>query len=407
MSSAQHPHQAGVKLAKKATDTSGMQAMFERYTNHLPQKTDTAPVCDRPKTLAVVGSTGFLGPHIIASLLSAHKHSTIFCLNRSLDGQQRTESALHQLMGDNSTQRHRLQFWVADMTQPNFGLAALQAGLLASQVDELIFNAWNPHWGKELAYFDSFLAGIRNAVDFCAAAYRRPRITFISSICAVGDWPTVYPLVPSIPEAVVWDNHSAMPHGYGESKCVAEQVLAKAHEVSGIQVSIIRAGQIGGPSRPSLGIWPQQGWLYSIMIASSQLGVLPTHVQRLDWIPVDILAHGIANSTRRRPSSSVEVFNALHPKAASWKLLYRTLRYRFNLRAEEESLPEWLSRFDPTRMKLHGFLTTFGSGREYNMAYDNQNALEVLPPAPVITEDLLVGWLSDWKLPFGESSAKL
>ncbi|KAF2022568.1 hypothetical protein EK21DRAFT_16129, partial [Setomelanomma holmii] len=162
-----------------------------------------------------------------------------------------------------------------DMTKPNFGLAALQAGLLASQVDELIFNAWDPHWGRKLTYFESFLVGIRNAVDFCATAYQRPRITFVSSICAVGDWPIFHPINPAIPEAVVWDNRSAMPHGYGESKCVAEQVLAKAHEVSGIPVNIVRAGQIGGPSQSSVGTWPRQGWLYSIILASSKLGVFP------------------------------------------------------------------------------------------------------------------------------------
>lgn len=382
--------------------------MFERYASHLPQSKNVAPASNGSKTLAVIGSTGFLGPHIIASLLSAHKQSDIFCLNRSLDGQQRTESALREIMGDFSTQSPRLHFWVTNMTQPNFGLGAIEAGLLASQVDELIFNAWDPHWSKELAYFDPFIGGIRNAIDFCVSAYRRPRITFVSSICAVGDWPMVHPMDPAIPEAVVWHNRSAMPHGYGESKCVAEQVLAKAHEVSGVPVSIVRAGQIGGLSRPGMGAWPRQGWLYSVITASNKLRVFPTHVQPLDWIPVDILADGIANTTMRQPSSSdVEVFNALHPDAASWGLLYKTLRSRFRLQAEEESLPKWLDRFDPTRMKLHSFLSALGSGREYNMTFKNQKALEVLPPVPTITKDLLGRWLADWKLTLGDLSAKL
>ncbi|KAH5983372.1 hypothetical protein HBI07_250130 [Parastagonospora nodorum] len=356
-----------LQCVKNTTDTKGMQRMLERYTKDMPRASKVSRMSKSPKTLVVIGSTGFLGPHIIASLLSAHNQSDIFCLNRSSDARQRTELALQQLGSDYSKQSPRLHFWATDMTQPNFGLTSLQADLLASQVDELVFNAWDPHWGKKLVDFDRFLGGIRNAINFCASASKRPRITFISSICAVGDWPLIHPRDPVIPEAVVQDNRSAMPNGYGESKCVAEQILAKANQVSGIPVNIVRAGQIGGPSLPSMGAWARQGWLFS----------------------------------------DVEVFNALHPNAASWTLLWRTLRSRFGLQADEESMPAWLARLDPKRMKVHGFLSAFGNGREYNMKFRNQNALEVLPSVPVITEELLSRWLANWKLILGNSNAKL
>ncbi|KAH5617550.1 hypothetical protein HBI23_254190 [Parastagonospora nodorum] len=397
-----------LQCVKNTTDTKGMQRMLERYTKDMPRASKVSRMSKSPKTLVVIGSTGFLGPHIIASLLSAHNQSDIFCLNRSSDARQRTELALQQLGSDYSKQSPRLHFWATDMTQPNFGLTSLQADLLASQVDELVFNAWDPHWGKKLVDFDRFLGGIRNAINFCASASKRPRITFISSICAVGDWPLIHPRDPVIPEAVVQDNRSAMPNGYGESKCVAEQILAKANQVSGIPVNIVRAGQIGGPSLPSMGAWARQGWLYSVMMASKRLGTFPTHVVSLDWIPVDLLAKGVASCTMRRASfSDVEVFNALHPNAASWTLLWRTLRSRFGLQADEESMPAWLARLDPKRMKVHGFLSAFGNGREYNMKFRNQNALEVLPSVPVITEELLSRWLANWKLILGNSNAKL
>jgi thioester reductase-like protein len=399
---------SGLSRVKNTTDTKGMQTMLERYTKLMPKASRVSHTSKGPKTLVVIGSTGFLGPHIVASLLSAHKHSDIFCLNRSPDARERTELALQQHGSDYSRQSPRLDFWVTDITQPDFGLTSLQAGLLASQVDELIFNAWDPNWGKKLLYFDPFLGGIRNAINFCASASKRPRITFISSICAVGDWPLLHPREPVIPEAVLQDHRSAMPNGYGESKCVAEQILAKANEISRVPVNIVRAGQIGGPSVPSMGAWSRQGWLYSVMMASKRLGTFPTHVVPLDWIPVDLLAEGIASSTLRRPRfSEVEVFNALHPNAASWSLLCRTLRSSFGLQAEEESMPEWLARLDPNRMKVHGFLSAFGNGREYDMNFRNQNALEVLPSVPVITEELLSRWLANWKLTLGNSNAKL
>jgi thioester reductase-like protein len=393
---------------EKSTDVEGMKVMFQRYTDHLPQRTNAVPAASGVKTIAVIGTTGLLGPHIVASLLRTHKQSNIFCLNRSADGQQRTESALQSHMGDLSTQSSRLHFWVADMTQPNFGLPSWQADALALQVDELIFNAWDPHWGKELKYFETFLKGVRTSIEFCASAPRRPRIIFVSSICAVADWSIIHSGTPAIPETIVWNNWSAMPHGYGESKCIAEQVLAKAHEISGVPVSVIRAGQIGGPSRANIGSWPRQGWLYSVIRSSSKGKVFPKHVQPLDWIPVDSFADGIANISMRPSNlSTVDVFNAVHPKPASWDLLCKTLKSSFGLHAEEKSLPKWLDRFDPTRMKLHGFLSALENGREYSMSFENQNALEVLPPVPDITTDLLSGWLGGWGLTLGDLNAKL
>jgi thioester reductase-like protein len=199
-----------------------------------------------------------------------------------------------------------------------------------------------------------------------------------------------------------------MENGYGKSKCVAEQILAKAHKISGVPVSIFRAGQIGGPSRLNMGSWPRQGWLCSIVISSKKFKVFPTHVTPLDWIPVDSLADGIASSTIRSSNpSDIEVFNTVHPNAATWDLFYKTLRYRFNFQAAEEGLQEWLARSNPKDLKLYGFLKAMEGGREYNFAVRNQNALEVLPSVPNITEDLLAKWLVNWNLKLGDLNAKL
>lgn len=388
-------------------DERGLQTILGRYISNLQPTVHSRYMFNTSKTFAIVGTTGFLGPHIVASLLDKHKNSNIFCLNRKSDGKQRTEAALRTIMTDFSNRSAQLHFWIIDIAEPNLGLTPQQVASLTSNIDELIFNAWDPRWDKKLVHFECFLRGIRHAVDLCTSAHRHPRIIFVSSICAVGNWPIAYPKHPKIPEAVIWDDRSAMPHGYGESKYLAEHILAKAKEVSNLPVSIVRAGQIGGPSTPGKGVWPRQGWLYSIISTSTRLRAFPTNAQALDWIPVDTLADGIANITLRWPSTSDEVFNAVHPNPAPWALLYKTLQDRFGLRAAEERLPDWLDRFDPARMKLHGFLRKMGDGRERNMDFENRKALEVLAPIPAITEDLLERWLSDWILAPVDSGAKL
>lgn len=71
----------------------------------------------------------------------------------------------------------------------------------------------------------SYLSSILDRSLQLYASATRIRITFVSSICAVGNWPRERPTQPVIPEEIVRDSRSAMEHGYGESKCVAEQIL--------------------------------------------------------------------------------------------------------------------------------------------------------------------------------------
>lgn len=382
-----------------------MQTLLEHYTQCLPQPTRKAASSAGPNTVAIIGSTGFLGPHIVASILRK-AGSKVFCLNRSIDGEQRTISALRKVINDVPS-LSRLQFLVADITKPNFGLEDAQATLLASEVDEVVFNAWDPNWSLPLEHFGPFLTAIRNAIDVCALGAKHSRITFVSSICAVGNWPREHPTQPVIPEQIIWDSRSAMAHGYGESKCIAEQLLARAHEISGLPVAIVRAGQIGGPSSPTLGAWPRQGWLYSIIRTSKMLGYFPMHVQPLDWVPVDALAEGIANVVQSRPKDKVvQVFNLVHPRPVPWSLLFKTLQGKFGFRAKLVTLPEWLTRLGSRRMKLYDFLQAAGSGREYDMFFQSGNASEVLPEIVPITEDLLATWLEGWNLRRNDLHAK-
>jgi hypothetical protein len=75
-----------------------MQAFFQRCGQDLSTATSRARVMSGPKTLAVLGTTGFMGPHIVEPLLEARPVSDIFCFNRSADAQRRTKSAFRELV---------------------------------------------------------------------------------------------------------------------------------------------------------------------------------------------------------------------------------------------------------------------------------------------------------------------
>lgn len=362
-----------------------------------------------PQTIAVIGSTGFLGPHIVAALLRADDKSNIICLNRSDDGKSRTISALKEIDDTAASHLFRLSFLVVNIGEPNFGLEETEARALASTVDEIVFNAWNSNWSLPLEAFKPFLQALQNTVDFCTLNTRRPRIVFVSSICAVGEWPRKNPNQPLIPETIIWNmEESAMAHGYGQSKCIAEQLLGRANKELEIPVAIVRAGQIGGPimSNGPHPAWPIQGWIYSIISTSKRVGYWPAHVQPLDWIPVDALAEGMATITRN-VTEDVVVYNMVHPQPAPWELLHRTLKSTFRFEPKEVSIPEWLYGLEPGTMKLYNFLQTMGNGREYDMAFENRQALQVLPQLAEINEAQLKDWFRGWQSTMDKVKAKL
>lgn len=356
----------------------------------------------------ILGSTGFLGPYIVASLLDKDALQHVLCVNRNAQGQDRTLSALEQILGSLVPHLPRLHFLVADITRPNFGLPSTSIASLAASVDEVVFNAWNPNWALPREQFSPLIDAVRNAINICNTGQKRPRLFFVSSVCAIGEWPRNHPEHPKIPEAVCQDRADAMGNTYGESKCTAELLLAQASDRLGLDVVIVRAGQIAGEAHPTHRVWPIQGWLYAIINASRRERIWPKQVQMLDWIPVDVLAQGMATIiSRQRSHNKIEVYNMVHPRPVSWNLLLETLRQRFGLQAREVSLPKWLEAFDRQKMKLFEFLEMAGSGRESDMAFEMDNARQVLPSVEPISMDQLEDWLSGWDLKLRKRACKL
>jgi thioester reductase-like protein len=399
----QSPHRGKniIRRTMELLEVDRMSKIFEEHKERLLQSTKASTISPKKHAIMVVGSTGLLGPYIVASLLSKNTIHDIVCVNRNPKGQERTLFALEEIQRRDHPDFSRLQFVVADITRPSLGFTNAQVEEMGARVDEIIFNAWNPNWDLPLAHFKPLLGAVQNAIDFSLSSRLHPRITFISSICAIGEWPRNHPEQPQIPEDVIQNCADAMATAYGESKRMAEMLLAQASGYSGLVTAIVRPGQIGGPSLYSITqrMWPRQGWIYSIINASKKKEAWPTHVQPLDWIPVDALAEGIATIVNSpRNENRMQVYNMVHPNPASWSLLLATLRVRFGMRVAEISLPRWLELFEPEGMKLFNFLKVGGRGREYDMVYENGNALKVLPSLAPITMDQLEQWLTGWDL---------
>jgi hypothetical protein len=210
----------------------------------------------------------------------------------------------------------------------------------------------------------------------------------------------------TIPEAQITDNNVAMHMGYGESRCVAERVLLQvAHKQCGIPVSIIRTGQIGGPSSISGECLPVQGWLLTLCRASRALGALPMNVAPADWLPVGVLAQQISDVVMNGGCRvGYRVLNLVHPDVQPWDLFLETLINRFGLDAEKIGLPEWLNRLEEKArsdteeqgkllaLKIADFMRSLDDGME-DMRCVGENIGEV---STVEAEPLSMGLLEQW-----------
>ncbi|KAF2202987.1 acetyl-CoA synthetase-like protein [Delitschia confertaspora ATCC 74209] len=392
-----------------------MDAMVKRYTQglvpaHRPSKTSTGP-----SSVALIGSTGYLGPWTLASLLDNPDIASIYCLNRSADASERTAAALKKFGIYTEASFAKVKFLECDLSQPHFGLSDASFDVLSSFADVIIYNAWNPNFSSTLPSFEKpFLQGLRNIIDWSATSPKLPHIIFISSIAAIGDYSKLHPSSPIAPETPLQSYDVAMQMGYGESKNVAEHILSAAHKTCGMPVSSLRIGQIGGCMEPgNLGAgWPVQAWLLGVIKTSQALGALPKGVTAVDWMPVDALGNIISRiAGREAAAGGVRVFNLVHPDAKPFSVFIDALKADGRVEdLPEIPLSQWLKKLDEVRgsrdkeqlarypaTRFYNFLKSLGDGKE-DMRFVVENVKEVVPEGlGEITKELVGIWLREWE----------
>lgn len=158
-------------------------------------------------TVAVIGSTGYVGSNLLATLLKSPTVSHIYCLDRSGDASTKLAASLKKIVEDVPASTGKLSFFKIDIGAPRLGLDDQQYQQIAKNVDAIVYNAWRLDFGLAIHSFDPFLRATRDLVDLSAASQRRPRIVFVSSMSAVENLALTG---STVPEAPVEDPLAAM-----------------------------------------------------------------------------------------------------------------------------------------------------------------------------------------------------
>ncbi|KAJ7153945.1 hypothetical protein C8R43DRAFT_1096467 [Mycena crocata] len=328
--------------------------MIAMYTATLSPRNVDAGDSGGLATVLLTGSTGSLGSQILALLLIDPRVSRVYGLNRpSLSSLAERHRAVFNDRGLDTALLKSTKFvLVAGRTdQGDLGLSPELYEEIRSSVTLIIHNAWTLDFNLPLAAFEQHIAGTRNLIDLALSAPLSQRFLFSSSITSAMPWGVASGTDSSDnPADASFAASSAT--GYGQSKFVAEQILAK----SGLQADCLRIGQICG-SLPN-GAWATSDWLPILVKSSITLGSLPLANGVVSWIDFDTVAHAVlevAFSPKPDAEQSCSIMNLVHPRPVEWNFVMRSLHDLLETTAKCEgktmelklvSLSEWCSQLE-------------------------------------------------------------
>lgn len=392
---------------------AGIRSMVDKYTHDLP---DLLPVVPRQKSklhVVLTGSTGSLGTNLLKALIHDTQVRAVTCLNRSANAfvrhtQNLTECGLQH--NYDLSPSGKVRFFQVDFGHPSLRIDQARYDGLVSDVDVIIHNAWKVDFNHTLKSFEeTHIKGVRNFIDWSIQSPRHPSIVYVSSISSVGN---------SAPGSTV----SEYPHtsysvaqklGYGESKHVAERILAVAQDKSSVPSSILRVGQIAGPLARNGGVWNETEWFPSLVKSALSMGAVPGNLTPVDWIPVDVLACVILEVIHSRVDSiDSESFNLVNPTIAEWAPLMKPIKNLLRQGGIVVSLKEWveiLRTYDVNNsleterkpaLKILGFFEEIAqTNPESALNYRTDNgrrASRTMANLSAVKPEWMVGWLAQW-----------
>ncbi|KAJ5992188.1 NRPS-like enzyme [Penicillium sp. IBT 35674x] len=373
---------------------------------------------DQPgqSTVILTGSTGSLGGYLLHQFLKDPKVGKVYCFNRSGNAQSRQRASFISKGLDPSLldDPARVEFLTVSFGEAQFGLPDANYNELLGSVNLVVHNAWKVNFNHPLESFeDPHLRGVLEFLWFSHRSAARAHFTFVSSVSTIGGWDSAT-MGSTVPEAPI-ESNAVMEQGYGESKYVGEQLCLAAARDAGIPTTVLRVGQIGGPTTQQ-GLWNVDEWLPSLVKTSVAMGVAPADLgaYRVDWVPVDVLAQIAVElaSTRldeqeRHPHG---VYHLVNPNHVKWDSLVPAIQKK-HPEVKILAFEDWLRKLEAVRspsedevrakpaLKLLDFYRALvGSvlSAEVSVKQVRKGSATMAGLGPV-TPELLENWLEQWQ----------
>ncbi|KZT25854.1 acetyl-CoA synthetase-like protein [Neolentinus lepideus HHB14362 ss-1] len=300
-----------------------IQRSVQRFSQGLPNRNcgSGQPSASSGHVVVLTGSTGSLGCHVLKCLLNTPDVRLIYCFTRKKvgsDAVQKQAFAMAQRgiepdILTEAVRTERLLFYPIDLVSPDLSLEEHTVNKIRKEVTHIIHAAWHLDFNWPLDRFEPvYVAGTRHLIDLALSSLRpSPRFVFISSVGAIGG----YDPTTAVPEKAIDDPRVASSQGYGRAKYVCERLLVHASQ-SGLQVAIVRAGQLSGSTQQ--GVWTLTEHIPMLLSASLVLKKVPEDLPPLRWLPVDVAADAITHLSLRPEQQQISIYHIENSSPTPW-----------------------------------------------------------------------------------------
>jgi amino acid adenylation domain-containing protein/thioester reductase-like protein len=279
---------------------------------------------DSPALLFLTGATGFVGSHLLHSILS-DTQANVICLVRAESdaaAATRLQKALRHYRLDDERWARRVTAVAGNLESPCFGLAARVYDRLAGSVDAVVHN------GALVNFLLSFAAlraanvsGTIEVIRF-AARCRPKRLHYISTLAAIAADAVACGEAELCREVEFGVNARFPQGGYGQSKSVAERLVAKARG-RGIAAVTYRLGEVMPHS--NTGVANARALLDTLLRSCLKLGLSFSTSLQLDYTPVDYVARFLSAAIKS-PAPAAPVLHVFHPKSQALESVFERFR---------------------------------------------------------------------------------
>jgi carbohydrate kinase (thermoresistant glucokinase family) len=309
----------------------------------------------------------------------------------------------------------------SDFSQASLGLQEYQYSEIASEITGLIHCAWSVNFNLSLGSFEAdcisgkiqfswisdvnliVLAGAHNLISLCLKALRPKPATFnfCSSVSAVAATKGGF-----VSEALPASFDCAQNMGYAQSKLVTEHICVNAARSYGIETRVLRVGQVVADT--AHGIWNATEAIPLMLQAGITIGAIPSLDENPLWLPVDIVASGVADISLS--TAGPGVMNVVNHRSFHWTRDLLPALHQAGLEFSEPSQKEWVdllrnSNQDPTEnppIKLFSFFASkFDNDQPpTSLTYDTSYARFLSPSlaaAPVISQPLVTKFINNFQ----------
>lgn len=234
----------------------------------------------------LTGATGFVGPHLLAELLST-TDAEIVCPVRAATPEEAADRVRRALAAQEiplPAGGERITAVPADLARPHLGLGADRFAELAETCDAIIHNAATVSIMREYASLRAANTEATRQLLRMASARSIP-VHLVSTLSVAPPRSRS----PEVPEAF-FPPHPGLVSGYQQSKWASERLLEQAAE-RGLPVTLHRLGRVTGA--PETGQVNRRDFLWSVLASGIPAGIVPELFDAEVWTPADYVARAV------------------------------------------------------------------------------------------------------------------